>query len=157
MYSEKLKTAVRVILPTWLVIKLIAALVTFFSMSAVDLTFVNPAVELGFQSLVFTRESSVGLALFIVFVVITAIGYPASYLVIPDNRTQNIVGFFAYAVILLTDIVSGVILGFSDGIFFLALIPCLPMVLCLLYYGKTVLLSPKTEEEEEDGEEENNP
>ena len=155
------KTAVRVILPIWLILKIVAALITFLSLSAVDLTFMNPAVELGFQSLVFVKNTAAGLGIFIGFVIITVVGIPASFLVIPDSRVQNIIGFFAYAVVLLTDIVSAFILIFTDGLFILSLILGLVMVFCLLYYGKSFLHNrhedEKIEEEPYGEEVENNP
>ena len=136
MTTDKLKIAVKAILPIWLIVKIIAAVITFLSMSEIDLTFLNPAVEFGFNSLVFIKDTSWGLAVFIGFVVITMIGIPLSFLVVPDNRILNIIGFIAYAAIILTDIVSVFILGFKDGMFVLSLILNLLIGLILFYYGK---------------------
>lgn len=136
MTTDKLRIAVKAILPIWLIVKIIAAVITFVSMSEIDLTFLNPAVEFGFNSLVFIKDTSWGLAVFIGFVVITMIGIPLSFLVVPDNRILNIIGFIAYAVIILTDIVSVFILGFKDGIFVLSLILNLLMGFVLFSYGK---------------------
>lgn len=161
MDRPAIKTAVRVILPVWLILKIVAALITFLSLSAVDLTFMNPAVELGFQSLVFVKNTAAGLGIFIGFVIITVVGIPMSFLVIPDSRVQNIIGFFACAVVLLTDIVSAFILIFTDGLFILSLILDFAIFFCLLCYGKSVLLNRNDGniiKEESDGEEvENNP
>lgn len=136
MTTDKLRIAVKAILPIWLIVKIIAAVITFLSMSEIDLTFLNPAVEFGFNSLVFIKDTSWGLAVFISFVVITMIGIPLSFLVVPDNRIMNIIGFIAYAVIILTDIVPVFIFGFKDGIFVLSLILNLLMGFVLFYYGK---------------------
>lgn len=141
MGLKYLKTAARIILPIWLVLKIIAALVTFLSAGEVDLTFMNPAVELGFNALVFIKDTSVGLGVFIGFVVVETVGVPLSFLVIPDSRVQNIIGFFAYAIVTLTDVVSVFILGFGDGLFIVSLILHLMVLLCLLYYGKQCILS----------------
>ena len=141
MGLKYLKTAVRIILPLWMVIKIVCALVTFLSAGAVDLTFMNPAVELGFNALVFIKDTSLGLGVFIGFVVVIAVGVPMSFLVIPDSKVQNIIGFFAYAIVTLTDIVSVFILGFNDGMFILSLILHLLLFLCLLFYGKIRILN----------------
>lgn len=155
---QRLRTPVRIILPVWLIVKLIGALIAFFSQGAVDLTFLNPGIELGFQSLVFMKNTAAGLGVFVGIVTVSAVGFPLSFLVIPDNRTQNIAGFFAYAVVLLLDMVSAVILGFKDGIFIISLALSLLMTACLLLYGRLYLLKPHDEAVVRDSKDaENNP
>lgn len=165
MGLKHLKTAVRIILPIWLIIKIVAALVTFLSAGEIDLTFMNPAVELGFNALVFIKDTSLGLGVFIGFVVVLTVGVSMSFLVIPDSKVQNTIGFFAYAIVTLTDIVSVFVLGFGDGLFIVSLILHLLIFLCLLYYGKYCILNRSeaddeaiTPEDDADEEEaENNP
>lgn len=149
-----LKIACKVILPLWQVLKIAAVLITYLTQGEVDLAFLNPGVELGFQSLVFIKDTSMGLAVFIGFVVITTLGFPMSFLVVPDGRVRNIIGFFAYAIVLLTDVVAAIVLGIKDGIYFLSLFLCLIMIAVLLFYGKTYLLRGSDPDDDEipDGE-----
>lgn len=138
--ERTLKITLKVILTLWLMLKITVALLSYFTHGAVDLTFLNPGVELGFQSLVFIKDTSLGLGIFIGFVVITALGVPLSFLVIPDSRMQNLIGFFAYALITLVDIVSVFILGFGDGLFILSLILSVLILAALLMFGKKFLI-----------------
>lgn len=140
MSLNKLKAPARIALPAWMIIKLIGGIVTLVSQGTVDLTFLNPAVEFGFQSLVFMKSTSAGLAVFIGVVVLTTVGFPLSFLVIPDNRWQNIAGFIAYAALLLTDIVTSALLCINDRIFLISIMISLPMAACLLIYDRMYLI-----------------
>lgn len=121
------KTALKIVLPIWLIIKLIALILTLFT--EIDLTFLNSGVELGFQSLVYSKDAAAGLAIFICFVVVLSIGYPMSFLVLPDSRVQNIIGFFAFMLITLVDIVSAFVLGLGDGMMIISAILSLNRIL----------------------------
>ena len=149
-----LKNAVRLILTSWLILKLIAALITFFSWGGVDLTFMNPAVELGFQSLVFIKSTTMGLIVFICFVVVTAVGLPMSFLIMPDGRAQNISGWIAYSILILTDIGSAFLIGVKDGVFVVSLVMSLLIAACLAVYLKWFLIDPA--KNDSDGEEAEN-
>ena len=142
MIDSKRITALKIILASWLIIKLIALPVTLLTQSVVDLTFINPAAELGFQSLVFIKNTSLGLGVFIGFVVILAVGSPAGFLILPDSRTQNIFGLISYTVIILMDIVSVFILGFSEWLFILTPVLNLLILICLFLYAKQLFQNP---------------
>lgn len=149
MNNSKLKTAVRVILPLYLIVKIIAGLLTFLSFGAIDLTFFNPSIEMAFQVFIFfIKNTTTGLVIFITVIALTLFGTALGFFVSSDSKKLNIVGFFAYSVLLLTDIVSAVILLmmnglFSDGAFMLSLILGAVMLICLLFYGKRRLLKPR--------------
>ena len=143
--SEKLKTAARIILPLWLVIKLIGAAVTYLTMTAADLTFLHPALELALRALVFTKDASLGLGLYIGMIVLLAVGFPAGFLVVPDDRGRNIAGFCAYAAVTLTDIVSACLLGLGDGMMLLSLLLHLVMLAALLFWARRTIFMKKDE------------
>jgi len=88
-----------------------------------------------------------------------------SFLIVPDSKVQNIIGFFAYMSVTLTDIVSAIVLGFTDKSMILTLVIGALTIAFLLCYGKLCLLGvkmpadPDTAENassESDGEEEEN-
>ena len=145
------KTAVKVTLTVWLIVKLLAAVLSLL-MGVAGLTAFAPSVEVAFQSLMFMKSWSAGLAVFICFVVVLSLGCPASFLILPENRVQNIIGFIAYAVVTLTDIVSIFIMGFGDILAVIALILNLLMSACLILYGRQNLPGANRA----DGEEEEN-
>ncbi len=148
MHDPRLKTAVRIILPAWLVVKIVAALITFFSLGLVDLTVFNPSIELGFQTFIFyIKSTSLGLALFIGLLALTLFSTALGFFVARNDRVWNIIGSVAYAVMLLTDIVSAVILGCFDSVFFLLLIFDLPIALCLVLYVKLCLTPKKADDD----------
>ena len=139
--NDKLKTAVRIILPLWMAVKLFGLAVSFLTVSEVDLVFLHPAMELGMQALVFIPNTALGLGVYIGFLVVLVVCFPASFLLIPDNRVQNIIGFFAFGVITLLDIVSVFVLGLGEGVMLLSLALHLLMLGVVLCYGKLVILS----------------
>lgn len=156
MNNTKMKTAVKVILSAWLIIKIIAGLVTFLTLAEIDLTFFNPTIELAFQVFVFfIKNTTTGLVLFIMMIALSLFSTAIGFFVSSDSRKTNIAGFFACALLILMDIVSALILlvhnGLAtDGIFILSLVIGVLMLICLLFYGKWYLLKPKESDPDEE-------
>ena len=137
MNNRSLKTAVGIILPTWLAVRIIAGLLTYLSFGAIDLTVFNPSIEFGFQTFIFdVKSSSLGLAVFIGILAIQLLGTALAFFIVRDGRIQKTVGLFSYAVIILMDAVSGIILGFRDNIYFLSVVFSVLIMLCLAVYGR---------------------
>lgn len=153
----KLKKAFKMILPLYLIIKIFAALLSILTLGGVDLTFINPALELSFYSLIFVKYTSEGLTIFIAMITMIAVGVPLSFFIISDRKILRYVGLIAYCVIVLMDVVSIFVMGFGDGRFILSLVIDLLMILCLLLYGKYCLLSFDTDSVSEAPEDKNNP
>lgn len=139
--NSAVKSTFKVGFAVWLIIKLIALVLTLFT--EVDLTFLDPAVELAFESLVYSKDAVAGLVIFLCFIAALSIAFPLSFLVLHEGKMQNIVGFFALIVITILDIVSAVVLGLDDGMMILSLILSLLVVGILLIYGKLFLLKSK--------------
>ena len=83
-----------------------------------------------------------GLIVFICFVVVTAVGLPMSFLIMPDGRAQNISGWIAYSILILTDIGSAFLIGVKDGVFVVSLVMSLLIAACLAAYLKWFLIDP---------------
>lgn len=165
MNKAKMRSAVKAILTLWLIIKIVGGLVTFLTLAEIDLTFINPTIELAFQVFVFyIKNTTTGLVIFIIMIALTLFSTAIGFFVSSDSRIMNIIGFFAYALLILMDIVSAVVFLIynglsSDGIFILSLVLGALMLICLLFYGKRYLLKPKKDipdEELRDGEDAEN-
>lgn len=137
MNNRSLRTAVAIILPAWLAVRIIACLLTYLSFGAIDLTIFHPSIELGFQVFLFyIKSSALGLAVFIAVLALQLFGTVLAFFVVRESRTQNKIGFFSYAVIMLMDLAAGIILGMRDGIFFLSALLSVLILLCLTVYGR---------------------
>ena len=152
MDKRSLKSAVRVILPLWLIVRIIAGLVTFCTLGAIDLTYFNPSVETAFQMFIFfIKNTTTGLAVFISVISLTVLGAALGFFVSSDSRKLRMIGFFAYALLFLLNIISALVLVFQDGIFILSLVMELLIGACLIYFSKTCLFHTKNTADRADG------
>ena len=151
---KALMIAVRILLAAWLILKLADIAIMIMSVGAFGLVSVLPGQELGFRSLFFSDSSTLGLVVFIGYIVLMTIGLPISFLVLSGKRPQRITGFIAYSLITLFDIVSAIILGPKDSDFLLSLCLSLLIAVCLAVYLKWFLIDPA--KADHDGEEAEN-
>jgi len=135
-----INTAVKATLILWLLFKAVSLILTASSIGAVDLTCVNPSIEIMLQLMLFGKNTALDVALFIVFVIITAVCYPSAYLLISKRVLLRRIAFIGYAVLLIWDTVSLALLGLGDIWDLILFIVDIMLIGCLLYYGKTRIL-----------------
>ena len=151
MTESKLKTAVKVILPVWLIVKIFAGLFTLLTLGGVDLSVFNPAIETAFQVFIFfINNTTTGLVIFIAMIALSLFGTALGFFVAHDSRNMNRIGFIAYMALIVTDILSACILAFSDSLFILSIAMNLLIFFCLICYRKWIL--PKRDAEQIDAE-----